>query len=313
MLTKVVNIGIIRRICLKEVKILNIKNSPYPYAFCTSVFWSLAYVLTRICKSYLNPVHIGVLRATIGMITLLIVVFVLKMPLPRKKDFKWFLLAGVSGIFIYMISFNLGCTSVTTATGNVILAVAPAVTALGATVFFKEHLRGFQWIAIGISFVGVLILCLMNGGFSINVGILWLLLSMFLMSVYNLMQRYLSKSYPSLSVTAFSFAFGVVELGLFAPQAYVEIFHVPAKIVLLVLVLGVVCSGLSYCTWTIAFSKAKNASTVSNFMFINPFISTFFATILIGDPIESSALIGGGVIMIGMFLFNFGEKFIKAK
>jgi len=292
---------------------VKLKNSPYPYAFCTSVLWSLAYVLTRICKSYMAPIHIGVIRASIGMLTLIVIIFVMRLPKPKLKDIKWFLLSGASGIFIYMITFNIGCATVTTATGNVILAVAPAVTALGARLFFKEKLRGFQWIAIVISFIGVVLLCALSDGFSVNIGILWLLISMFLMSIYNLMQRFLSASYPSLTVTAFSIIFGAIGLGLFAPQAYVEFTVMPAKIIALLLILGVACSGLSYITWTIAFAKAKKASSVSNFMFLNPFISTIFGAIFIGDPIELPALIGGGVIMIGMFLFNFGSRFIKSK
>lgn len=290
---------------------MKLLDSPHPYAFTTSVFWSLAYVLTRICAQYLNPLHISALRCTVATIVLIVVIFAAKLPKPKMKDIKWFILSGASGIFLYMICFNKGASTVTTATGNVMLAMAPVITAIAARFLFKERLCAVQWIAIVVCFAGVALLTFLSGGLTMNSGLLWLMLAVLAMSTYNLLQKYLSRTYPSLTITSFSFIIGTIGLSVFTPSAVGQLAEAPIKVYILLLVLGCCSSALAYCCWTKAFSKAKNASSVSNYMFINPFISSLMGWLIIGDPIEKSAIFGGAAIMIGLFLFNFGPGFIQ--
>lgn len=105
---------------------------------------------------------------------------------------------------------------------------------------------------------------------------------------------------------------GIEEAGCeFLPGAATRLVAAPLKVYILLLILGCGSSALAYVCWTNAFAKAKQASTVSNYMFINPFISTFFGWLMIGDPIEASAIWGGALIMLGLALFNFGPRLLK--
>ena len=58
---------------------------------------------------------------------------------------------------------------------------------------------------------------------------------------------------------------------------------------------------------------AKTASTVSNYMSINPFIGSIFGYLLLNDPIESNAIYGGLTIMLGLCIFNFGPGFLEKR
>lgn len=294
------------------------KNIFHLYAFTTSLMWSLAYALTRICTQYIPSSYLGAFRVCIAAVALLVIAIFMKLPRPKAKDIGWFILSGASGVFLYMLCFNKGASTVTSATGNVMLAVTPAVTAIGARFIFKEKLSGLQWLSIAVCFAGVVVLCILSGGFSVNIGLMWLTFGVLLMATFNLMQKFISrKGYPSLSITAYSFMIGAVGMLFFLPNAVNAAADAPFYIYLLLLVLGLCCSGLAYCTWTKAFSIADKASSVSNYMFINPIIGSVFGYILIGDPIEKSALIGGGIIMLGLAMFNFGpglmEKMKKSK
>lgn len=282
-----------------------LRFSPHPYAFTTSVFWSLAYVLTRFCSHYLPTSQISFLRCLVASLTMLTVIRIKKIPLPGPKDLLWFALTGFVGFGAYMLIFNKGCSMVTTATGNVVMATAPIVTAVGARALLHERLKNVQWCGIAVAFVGVIILTVLSGGFSVNIGLLWLMCAMLLMSAYNLLQRFLSRRFDSLTITAYSILFGTLYLCVFAPAAFRNVGSAPAKVWLLLIILGTCCSGVAYVTWARAFSLAKNASTVSNYMSVNPFISTIFGCIFIGDLIETSAIYGGAVIMLGLAMFNF--------
>ncbi len=288
------------------------KNIFHLYAFTTSLMWSLAYALTRMCTPYIPSIYIGAMRVCIAAVCLIVIAFSMKLPRPKKQDIKWFILSGASGVFLYMLCFNKGASTVTSATGNVMLAVTPAVTAIGARLIFKEKLSALQWTSIVVCFIGVVTLCVLSGGFSVNIGLMWLSFGVLLMATFNLMQKFISKKgYPSLSITAYSFMIGAVGMLFFVPGAVPSLSAAPVYVYLLLLVLGVCCSGIAYCTWTKAFAIADKASSVSNYMFINPFIGSILGYVLIGDPIESSALIGGGIIMLGLAMFNFGPGIME--
>ena len=77
-----------------------------------------------------------------------------------------------------------------------------------------------------------------------------------------------------------------------------------------VALLGVFSSAVAYCSWGKALSLAENASSVSNYMFITPFLTTLLGLWLAGEPLEPSTLIGGLLIIAGLALFRFGDRWL---
>ena len=134
---------------------MKFKNSFHPYAMVTIVFWSLAYVLTRLTLQYFSAFSLGFLRYLVASGALLVIAAMTKMQLPRKRDIPWFLASGGIGFFFYMIAFNQGQATVTAATGSVVIATVPVITALFARFVYGEKLMRFQWCAIAVEFVGV--------------------------------------------------------------------------------------------------------------------------------------------------------------
>ena len=235
------------------------------------------------------------------------------MQLPRKRDIPWFLASGGIGFFFYMIAFNQGQGTVTAATGSVVIATVPVITALFAWFVYGEKLMRFQWCAIAVEFVGVAVLTLMNSTFSVNTGLLWLLSAALALSIYNLLQRKLTKTYTALQASAYSILFGTGMLAVFAPTAIREVSQAPAIQYFYLAVLGVCSSAVAYVSWAKAFSKAKKTSQVSNYMFVTPFLTSILGFLLAGEVPDQATLVGGGIILLGVFLFNFGGRFLKER
>ena len=289
------------------------KDSFHPYAMVTILFWSLAYVLTRLTLQYFSAFSLGFLRYFVASCALLVIAITTKMQLPRRMDFPWFLLAGGIGFFFYMIAFNQGQATVTAATGSVVIATVPVITALFARFVYREKLKGFQWIAIGIEFAGVAVLTLLKSSFSVNTGLLWLLAAALALSVYNLLQRKLTKKYTALQASTYSILFGTCLLAIFAPSAVGEVSQAPGIQYFYLLVLGIGSSAIAYVSWAKAFSKAKKTSQVSNYMFVTPFLTSILGFLLAGEVPDQATLSGGSIILLGVLLFNFGGKFLKEK
>ncbi|GFI61649.1 hypothetical protein IMSAG049_00810 [Clostridiales bacterium] len=284
------------------------KGSYHPYAIITILFWSLAYAFTKLALQHFSPYSLGFLRYLVATCVLVIVASATKMKPPHSKDIPLFIASGASGFFLYMVTFNKGAATVSSATGSVIVSTAPVITAVMARFIYKERLRFFQWIAIIIQFVGVLILTLLDGSISVNYGLIWLFGAALALSMYNLFQRRLTKTYTSMQTSAFSIFFGSALLAVFSPAAIREVSSAPPSQLFYLAVLGIFSSAIAYLTWSKAFSKAEKTSQVSNYMFITPFSTSLLSFIIIGEVPDRATVIGGAVIILGTLVFNFGGK-----
>jgi len=292
---------------------MKLKDNFHIFGIITILCWSLGYVFTRLALRYFSPLSLGFLRYFIASISLLIYVFIIKIKIPNKKDIKWFILAGLFGFFIYIIVFNIGSVSVSASTNSLIISATPVITAIMAKILFKEKLRIIQYIAIVIQFFGVCVITIYNGIFSINIGLIWLIFASISLSIYNLLQRKLSKTYSANHVSIFSIWFGTIFLFIFLPRSIPEIVNVPPIQVVYLLILGIFAGAVAYISWTYALSKSKNMSSVTNYMFLTPFLTTLLGILLANEIPDIETIIGGIIIIIGMLIFNFYDKIFQIK
>lgn len=283
------------------------KDSPHPYAAVTIIFWSLAYVLTRVLVQYFSVYSLGFLRYFIASCALAIIALFTKMRFPRIIDLGWFFLSGTTGFFFYIIAFNKGSVYVSASTSSLAIATVPVITALFSCIIYHEKIKRYQWIAIIIEFSGVMMLTLINGDFMVNKGLLWLFFAAMSLSAYNLLQRKLLKDYSALQVSTFSIFTGTFMLTIFLPGSVKEATNAMPIHILYIAILGVFPSAIAYLTWSVAFSKTKITSTVSNYMFITPFLTTLLGFLISHEIPDLPTVIGGAVILTGLFIFNFGE------
>ncbi len=285
---------------------MKLKDSFHPYAAMTILLWSLAYVLTRLTLQYFSAFSLGFLRYAAASCALLVFILTAKVRTPQKADLKWFLLSGFFGFFLYMIAFNKGCETVTAATSSVIIATAPVITALLARLFYHEKLSCTQWMATAVEFTGVILLSLMNHTFSLNSGLYWLFPAAVSLGVYNLLQRKLTKTYSGLQSATYSIFAGTVMLAAFLPASVQEVRSAPPLQLLYIAILGFFSSAVAYATWAQAIKKTKKVSSVSNYMFVTPFLTTLLGFLLAGERPDLPTVAGGTIILIGVLLFNFG-------
>ena len=276
----------------------------------TIIFCALAFVFTRLALQYFDVYTLSFLRYLAASITLLIIICFIKINKPKKKDLPTFILSGALEFFIYVILFNKGTALVSAATSSIVIAMVPVFTALLATFFYKEKLKIYQWFAIGIEFIGILVLTLMNGSFSINEGVLWLLIAALSLAAYNVIQRKLTKTYSALESSTYSIFFATIMLCIFLPNSISKAIHAPLIQILYVLILGIFSSAIAYIAWAKAISIAEKTTYVSNYMFVTPFLTTILGFIMIDEIPDKATILGGIIILTGLFLFN-KESFLE--
>lgn len=280
------------------------------YAIITIIFWAMAFVFTRLALQYFDVYTLSFLRYLSASLTLLVIICFMKINKPKKEDFITYLLSGCIGFFIYVILFTKGTGMVTSATGSIVIAMVPVFTAFLASFFYKEKLKTYQWFAIGIEFIGILVLTLMNGTFSINEGVLWLLVAALCLATYNLLQRKLTKKYSAIEASTYSIFIGTLFLCIFLPSAIEPTIHTPIEHIIYVLILGIFSSALAYIAWAKAISMAEKTTYVSNYMFVTPFLTTILGFVMMGEIPDKATILGGTIILIGLFIFN-KESFLE--
>lgn len=225
---------------------MKMKQSYHIYAAVTIVFWSMAYVLTRLVLQHFSPYSLGFLRYFVASLALGMVVIIAKIKPPKKKDLLSFIASGAVGFFLYMVFYNTGMQTVSAATSSVVIATVPVVTSLLARTVYKERQSRIQWLAIGIELIGVIVLTMAGGVFSVKIGLLWLFLAVLALSAYNLLQRKLTQKYSGLQTAAYSIFFGTVLLCVFLPRSANEVVTAPGIYLVCIVLLGVFSSALAY-------------------------------------------------------------------
>lgn len=274
------------------------------YAFGTILLWASAFVFTKIGLEYFTASALGLFRYISASIALLLIGYIKKIGFPAVKDIPKFFFSGAVGFTFYMITFNKGSISLTSATSSVIIAIAPVLTAVFSNFLFKEKIKLKGWFSIMVSFVGILILTLWNGVLSIDTGIIWMISAAILLAVYNVTQRQYVKKYTAFQSTSYSIFAGTILLMVFLPEGIPQFINTGIKAYLVLVYLGIFPSAIAYIWWSKALSLAKMTSEVTNFMFVTPLLSAIMGSIIINELPSIETYIGGGVILSGLLLFN---------
>jgi drug/metabolite transporter (DMT)-like permease len=119
-----------------------------------------------------------------------------------------------------------------------------------------------------------------------------------------LSKRVLKRMSPALMIT-YVMAFGwlaIVPLFLGA-RGWLDVPHLTPAGWGGIVFLGVLCSGAAYTFWYDAL-EAAGASQVAAFLYIEPIVTVIVAATLIGEQVTWATLMGGAIILLGVWLVN---------
>jgi drug/metabolite transporter (DMT)-like permease len=119
-----------------------------------------------------------------------------------------------------------------------------------------------------------------------------------------LSKKMMGKYPPALMMTYVMGSGWMMVLPLFAAQrGWTQIPGLSVEGWASVLFLGLACSGLAYVFWYDALQET-GASQVASFLYLEPLVTVAVAATWIGERVTWATLIGGGVILLGVWLVN---------
>ncbi len=282
------------------------------FAFATVLIWASAFPITKYATAAFPPNALGLLRCGTAALILLVVGAFTHIKVPKIAHVPLFFLCGGLGFSLYMVFFNTGMLTLSSASSSLIVATAPVLTAIGASLLYRERIKPVGWCAIATAFLGVAVLLagdIAGSGLHGGAGIFWTLAAALVFCCYNLMNRkLLSMGYTAMECVSWSMVCGAVLLLPFLPDAIGALRSAPPSAILTVAYLGAMPSATAYLLWSFAMSLARKTSDVANFQFLTPLFSTVLGFAILREVPGVFTVIGGLIILGSIVLFGLKGK-----
>jgi drug/metabolite transporter (DMT)-like permease len=286
----------------------------------TMIVWGSTFVVTKGINEQIPPFTLAFARVAIG--ALILMPFLLLRPASVASDprarartaLPWgtISLMGLIGVALYYAVFNWSLMLTSASQGALVQSCIPAMTALIAVVWLRERATVTRWLGIGLTIVGVLIVFSGSGagdGAQGSVlGNLLMFVTTILWGIYTSLAKRVADVDPRI-VTA---GIAVVGAALLLPMAIVEIAAAGMPAVapigwLGIVYLGTTASGLAYLLYNAAL-KHMDASHVGVYTNLIPIVGVLSGVIVLGEPLSLRAVIGGGIVLAGVWLTGREKK-----
>lgn len=246
-------------------------------------------------------------RGFIGVLFLFVLILLKKDKLNKKsiKDNLWLLI--ISGSFIglnWVFLFeSYKYTSVATAT--LCYYMAPIFVMIASTFLFKERLSLINVVSILIALIGMVFVSgVIETGFNDKntlIGVIYGLLSALLYASVIIINKFM-KPIPSIDKTVMQLLFSVVILipYILIGQEFKGMI-INLEIILLLLIVGVVHTGLAYALYFDSMKGLKTQS-IAILSYIDPVVAIILSALILKENMSIFAIIGAVLILGSTFI-----------
>lgn len=285
--------------------------------FICPAFFSSNMIVARGISGHFPPVSLAFLRW-------LLVGIVIMLALTALRRLNTHLIRQEIKSILFLASLGMGLCGgpvylageLTTATNiGLIYSSAPLLMAVMAFFVFKEHLNFNQSIGLFLGLIGVLIILIKAElglllSLQFNLGDLWIVLATLSFSVYSLGLKHLKTQLSqverfgamALGGALWHLPFVMMEIATRGPWPDVT----PTILSALVVVVFFASIGayLSY-GFIVVYLGTAIASTT---LYLSPIYAAVLAAVLLGEEIMPYHLIGGALILPGLWLVSSGRR-----
>jgi len=270
----------------------------------TVLLWASAYAGIRVGLAEYGPGQVALFRLLTASVVLALYALVARMRLPEARDLPAVLLLGFLAFTVYHAALNFGERTVGAGAAGVLIATAPVITALLAAGFLGEKIKSLGQFGMGLSFAGAALISVDEGrGFSLDPGAFLILLSAVCVSVYFVFQKPYLEKYGALAFTTYTIWAGTLFALIYLPGLVAQVGAASAGVTLTMVYLGVFPTAVAYVTYAYAFSR-MDASVAASFLYLVPVLAYLIAWGWIGETPSLMSVVGGVIVLAGVFLVN---------
>ncbi len=289
----------------KRTKILT-----YTLITASVVFWGISFILTKelfLTEEHMTVTSLIALRLAIASAVMLpALALTHRLQRIRKEDIKWFLLLAFCEPFIYHLCETNGVRLVSGSLASVVIATIPLFVPFGMWLGYRQRIKPSLILGVALSLAGVILM--LNGEIGLQgsafQGILFLCGAVAIAVVYTLLLVKVVDHYHPLVVTTWQNVIGLVyflPLVLAFDAGTLPLLSWSPKMLLLILVLGILCSTLAYAGYNYG---VRNLGASEACIFNNAIpVFSLIAAVAIGQEVFSwSKVIGMAIVIAGVII-----------
>ncbi len=281
--------------------------------------WGGSFIATKIAVGEVSPVTVVWLRFLIGIIILGYLAWKQKeLILPERKDRFELLWLGFLGITLHQWLQSSGLVTSEASTTAWLVSTSPIFMALLGWLFLKEKLSwrtiiGFLLATVGVLFVVTKgdIQSLFSEGFG-TAGDILILISAPNWALFSVLSRPILKRFSAIKVTFYVLFFGwlLTSVQFLVGHHWVEFSQLSTTGWASIAFLGIFCSAIAYIFYNDGL-KSLPATQVGAFLYLEPLVATIVAAVVLSESIVLASLVGGGLILLGVWVVNHkSEKYL---
>ncbi|MDD3343975.1 MAG: DMT family transporter [Sulfurospirillaceae bacterium] len=289
------------------------QKKAYFYAFVAVFFWSTVASAFKLTLRYFDSVQLLLYSSLFSLIFLALVIlyqgkFRLLFSYDKKSYYVLALLGIINPFAYYLVIFR--AYELLPAQEAQPLNYTWALTLTYLSVYIlKYRLNIYDFFAGIICYFGVFIISthgdLFSSTFSNSLGVFLALFSTLLWAVYWI---YNTKNKVDPVIGLFiNFAVGVPLIFIWA-LFFTKPFNINFFGILGSMYVGIFEMGLTFLFWLSAMKLSVKTSNIANLIFISPFLSLWFISLILGEKILVSTFVGLLFIVIGLLLQQKGKQ-----
>lgn len=285
----------------------------YIYAITTVLIWSTMAAVVKLLLSHIPNLQALSISSFVAFFFLLIMnILSGKIKLMKHynlKDYSVMSGLGFLGLFLYSALYYYGLAQLTSQEACILNYLWPIMLVIFSCIILKERVTVMKIVAMGSSFLGIVILSMGNGGSAAGgnttLGMASCIIAAACYGLFSVLNKKadfdqnIAMMINWLVVGIFALILGLLTenwMPLKAPQW------------LGMLWLGVVIDAIAYLLWALALKGARNTATVANLAYLTPFLSLVVSAILLKEKIELQAIVALTFIIGGILLQSIMEK-----
>jgi drug/metabolite transporter (DMT)-like permease len=289
--------------------LINKRQTAFLQIFFTTMLWGTTYVLVRMGLTDLGPLMLAGIRYTLAGLILLPVLKVKNINISHyKKNFWQLALLGILSFTIGNGSSGFALEYLPSTTVSFLTSLTTPLVLLFSIFILNEIPKVLQVAGVALSLVGLVMYFSPQRLVFDNPGYAILIISLLGFTFYSILGRFVARSreVPFLVQTAIPFLVGG---GLLLVLAVIfEGFPVlTLKSGIIIIWMAIVNSIIGYLLYNQALTELT-ALEVNVVMKLSPFFTAIYAFFLLGEKITFSQVLAMGVVFLGVYLVQFGNK-----
>ncbi len=226
------------------------------------------------------------------------------------KDYAVSILIGLPGTFFYYIFYYAGTDLMLASQAFIVNYLWPIMSVFFACIILKEKMTARKGLAIGISFLGVIVVTsgeLLHFNKTTLFGALFCMLGAVSYGMFTALSQKESyeKSLTNMMGFAVSFALTTV-----ISAAKGDLFIPTIGQTLGFAWNGIFTMAIATTLWVVALSKGKTAK-ISNLAYITPFLSLVWTGLILKEKLSILSVAGLVIIVLGIFIQLKGKEIKK--